>query len=134
MVIHYVKKLDSYKSNHILCYNFYREKIDGGNYHMKKVLKFKYDEKEGFLSVVEKEGFYYALVQKDTKKVEEIKTSNHMLISYDIKDPNYQNIFVDVVEDQKLIKEVFEQLKIENNLYFKDLNEDLVLFKIRKNQ
>lgn len=97
-----------------------------------KVLKFKFDGKEGFLSVVEKPELYYALVQKNTPKVKHIEETNKLLISYELKKPKFSEVCVYVSDDLKLIKSVFEQLEVDKNLYFKQLDETLCVLKIEK--
>lgn len=99
---------------------------------MKKVLKFQYDGKEGFLSVVEKDNRYYALVQKDTPKVDEAIKTKKMMLSYEIKQPSYEEIKVQVLFDQMLIKSIYQQLEIEKNLYFKQLDDTLCVIEIPK--
>jgi len=99
---------------------------------MKKVFKFKFQDKEGFLSVVEKSGHYYALVQKDTPKIAEIKNTKKLLISYELKQPDFQEVLVDVSYDQELIKWVYEKLEEEKNLYFKTLDDSLCVIEIAK--
>lgn len=56
-------------------------------YRMKKVFKFEFEGKEGFLSIVEKSNKYYALVQKETPKVKEIQQTHTINISYELKEP-----------------------------------------------
>ncbi|MFA7051379.1 MAG: hypothetical protein WC189_04750, partial [Bacilli bacterium] len=97
---------------------------------MKKVLKFKFDEKEGFLSVVERDNNLYALVQKDTPKIKEIKETNKLLISYELKQPIYEETQVKVLDDQTLTAWVYHQLEEEKNLYFKELNDTLCVLEI----
>ena len=92
---------------------------------MKKVVKFKFEDKEGFLSVVEKDEKSYTLVQKETPKVENIKQTGKLLISLELKNPVYKEIETSVSFDQSLIKWVYEELERENNLYFKQLDDTL---------
>ena len=99
---------------------------------MKHMIKFKYQDKEGFLSVVEKSNYYYTLVKKDTPKVLEIQKTKKLKISYDIKQPNFQDVMVDVIFDQTLIEWVYDKLKFEDNLYFKELDDSLCVFEIPK--
>lgn len=99
---------------------------------MKKILKFKFEDKEGFLSVVEKQNFLYALVQKDTPKVKEIEQSHKLLISYEIKQPSYSEVNVNVSFDETLIKEVYHQLEADKNLYFKQLDDSLCVLELPK--
>ena len=107
-----------------------REK--SGGIIMKHVLKFKHEEKEGFLSVVEKNNHYYAIVEKDTPKVREVAHSNRMLISYELKNPSYQEIIVHVSFDLELTKWVYEKLEEDKNLYFKQLDDHLCVLEIEK--
>jgi hypothetical protein len=97
---------------------------------MKKVLKFKHDGKEGFLSIVEKNSRYYSLVQKNTSKVDEIIQTNKLSISYELKNPIYQDINVEVLFDQDLIQWVYQKLEEEKNLYFKQLDDSLCVLEI----
>lgn len=99
---------------------------------MKKVLKFEFEGKEGFLSVVENDHKYYALVQKDTSKVSEIRESHTLSISYDLKHPQYQNVICNVIDDKMLTQWVYEELEKEKNLYFKELDESLCVIEIAK--
>ncbi|MDI6452800.1 hypothetical protein [Peloplasma aerotolerans] len=92
---------------------------------MKKVVKFKFQDKEGFLSVVEKSNQYYALVQKDTPKVADIQNTNQLLISYELKQPNYKEVSAKILFDQELIKWVYHSLEEDKNLYFKQLDDSL---------
>ena len=86
---------------------------------MKKVLKFKFEEKEGFLSVVEKNDYIYALVQKDTPKVKEIeKTHELLLLSYEFKQPVFKIVKLNVSYDEQLIKEVYHQLEADKKFIF----------------
>jgi hypothetical protein len=92
---------------------------------MKKVLKFMFQDKEGFLSVVEKSNQYFTLVQKYTPKVIEIEKTRKLLISYELKEPKYQEVLVDISYEKSLIQWVYETLEKENNLYFKSLDDTL---------
>ena len=49
---------------------------------MKNIVKFRHEEHEGFLSVVDKDGVFYSLVEKNTPKVESAKETHKLLISY----------------------------------------------------
>jgi len=99
---------------------------------MKNIVKFKHDEHEGFLSVVEKDGAYYTLVQKTTPKVNTVKHTGKVMISFDLKNPEYNEIDASIIEDMKVIKEVYDQLEKDKNLYFKALTEDLCVLKFYK--
>lgn len=99
---------------------------------MKKIFKFQFEGKEGFLSIVEKNNAYYALVQKDTPKIESIIKTHKLMIAFDIKNPVYQEVMAHVIFDQVLIKEVYDQLENEKNLYFKQLDDSLCVIEILK--
>ena len=99
---------------------------------MKAVVKFKFQDKEGFLSVVEKSNVYYTLVQKDTPKVLEAEKHKKLLISFDLKQPQYKEVVVQVIYEKDLIKWVFDALAADNNLYFKQLDDTLCVLAINK--
>lgn len=99
---------------------------------MKQIVKFKFDEKEGFLSVVEKEGHFYTLVQKDTPKVKAIEETHQLLISTELKTPEYHIMNVKVSYDFELISWVFHRLEEDKNLYFKELNDSLCVLEFLK--
>ncbi|HAX02479.1 MAG: hypothetical protein A2Y45_04280 [Tenericutes bacterium GWC2_34_14] len=99
---------------------------------MKKVFKFKFDDKEGFLSVVEKDDFFYTLVQKDTSKVKSIQESHTLFIAYDLKQSVYHEVTCHVSFDKVLIEAVYKQLEEEKNLYFKQLDDTLCVLQIEK--
>ncbi len=113
----------------MMCYNIRK---CGARESMKKVLKFKFIEQEGFLSVVEKDDAFYALVKKDTPKVGMITQTHRLLISYELKNPIFQDVFVEVINDQDVIKSTYQTLQQENNLYFKELDDSLCVLKIEK--
>jgi len=100
---------------------------------MKKVLKFKFDGNEGFLSVVENSDNYYALVQKETPKVIEAIETHKMWISHELKLPDYKEMKVNVIFDPQLTKWVYEKLEEDKNLYFKQLDDSLCVIEISKN-
>lgn len=99
---------------------------------MKKVLKFTFEGKEGFLSVVEDQSSYYTLVQKDTPKVASIQLTHRLFISYELKQPVFHEVNATVIVDKNVIRDVYHQLEKENNLYFKELNDTLCVIKIDK--
>lgn len=99
---------------------------------MKNIVKFSHEGHEGFLSVVEKNGSYYSLVEKNTPKVEAAKETHKLLISYELKTPNFIEVEVDIVDDFDFTKEIYERLEKDKNLYFKELNEQLCVLKIKK--
>jgi len=99
---------------------------------MKNILKFKFQGKEGFLSVVEKADQYYALIQKDSPKVIEIQKTKKLLISYELKEPMYKEVLVNVLNDQALTQWVYDKLEADNNLYFKNLDDHLCVIEIAK--
>jgi len=101
---------------------------------MKKVLKFKFQDQEGFLSVVEKSGFYYALVKKDTPKVASILDKHRLLISYELKNPKYQEVLAHVIYEETHIEWVYHTLEAENNLYYKALDSSLCVLEIEMNK
>jgi len=100
---------------------------------MKLVLKFKYENKEGFLSVVEQSNFYYALVQKETPKVKDIEKSHKLFISYELKQPQYREVEANILYDHDMITRVYHQLEKEKNLYFDSLDDSLCVLEIPKN-
>lgn len=100
---------------------------------MKKIIKFKYQDKEGFLSVIEKSNHYYTLVQKGTPKVNEIKKTHKLLISYELKNPMFKEVTTHVIDDQEMIKWVYQTLEAEGNLYFKQLDDTLCVLEIETN-
>lgn len=99
---------------------------------MKTIFKFKFQNQEGFLSVVEESSCYYALVQKDTPKVKNIEENKKLFISYELKNPNYIEVDVKVSYNQDLIHAVYHKLEAEKNLYFKQLDDTLCVLEIPK--
>jgi general stress protein 26 len=99
---------------------------------MKNILKFEFEHKEGFLSVIEKDHYYYTLVQKETPKVKHIQKTNQLHISYDLKTPVYQEVSVKIIDQADFTQWVYETLKEQNNLYFKTLDDTLCVLEIPK--
>lgn len=99
---------------------------------MKKVVKFKFEDKDGYLSVVEIEDTYYALVHKDTPKVQVALETHTLWLSYELKQPVYLPISVEVSYDNLLIETVYKTLEAEKNLYFKQLDDSLCVIAFPK--
>jgi general stress protein 26 len=99
---------------------------------MKKVIKFLHENKEGFLSVVEKDHDYYTLVRKDAPKVKKVENTGQLSIAYDIKTPTYKDVSVGVSYDVQTIKWVYDRLNEQNNLYFKKLDDSLCVLRINR--
>jgi general stress protein 26 len=98
---------------------------------MKKVIKFSFEGKEGFLSLVEIDHKIYALVKKDTPKVQNIIRTNQLLISYELKqNPTFMTVEAHVSYDFDTIQKVYSQLEMEKNLYFKTLDDTLCVIEI----
>ncbi|RJX26441.1 MAG: hypothetical protein C4537_02440 [Acholeplasma sp.] len=97
---------------------------------MKNLVKFKFEEKEGFLSVVTLNGRLYTLAQKDTPKVKSIEATHTLMVSSELKVPSYQNTHVHVIYDKNIIKEVYAALEVDNNLYFKQLDDTLCVLEL----
>lgn len=98
---------------------------------MKKVIKFYFDGKEGFLSLVEIDHKIYALVKKDTPKVQNIFQTHQLSIAYELKqNPLFIPVEAHISFDKDTIRKVYEQLEIEKNLYFKELDESLCVIEI----
>lgn len=99
---------------------------------MKKVVKFKFEEKEGYLSIVEKDETYYALVLKDTPKIKQALITNKLSLSFELKQPVYADVTVEISMDLNEIKWVYQTLEAEKNLYFKQLDDSLCVVKFKK--
>ena len=96
------------------------------------LFKFRFDGKDGFLSIVEHEGFYYSFAEKDTPKVKAAEETGKMLISYTARNPEFKEVNVSFSDDQEITQLVYKQLKEEKNFYFDQLDDSLVLLKIDK--
>ena len=99
---------------------------------MKNIVKFEHEGHEGFLSVVEKDGSYFTLVEKTTPKVKRVKKTGKISISFDIKNPKYETIDAEIIEDMNIVKEIYDQLEKDKNLYFKTLSDALCIMKFSK--
>jgi hypothetical protein len=98
---------------------------------MKKVIKFNFEGKEGFLSLVEINHHVYALVKKDTPKVQNIIATNQLLISFELKqNTTFSPVEAHIIFDLNIIEQVYRQLEIEKNLYFKALDDSLCVIEI----
>lgn len=98
---------------------------------MKKVIKFNFEGKEGFLSLVEINQRVFALVKKDTPKVQNILATKQLLISYELKqNATFSPVEAHIIFDSNIIEQVYRQLEIEKNLYFKALDDTLCVIEI----
>ena len=98
---------------------------------MKNIIKFKHEDKEGFLSVVIKDQVYYALAQKNTPKINDAMKQSKLMLSFEIKQPNFKFVDFEVSFDPTLIKMVYEALEQDKNLYFKQLDDTLCVLIIK---
>ncbi|MCU0105362.1 hypothetical protein N7603_06805 [Acholeplasma vituli] len=96
---------------------------------MKKVVKFRFEEKEGYLSVVEKNDTYYALVHKDTPKIQQALITHTLTLSFELKQPVYQDVPVEISMDADEVLWVYKTLEAEKNLYFKQLDDSLCVIR-----
>lgn len=97
---------------------------------MKYLCKFMFEGKEGYLSLVKKDDVYYALVENKTPKIGYVKEHGQLNLSFDLKQSAYSEYKVSVIDDPKLVLWVFEELKKANNLYFKEINDQLSVLEI----
>lgn len=101
---------------------------------MKKVIKFSFEGKEGFLSLVEFSNRQYALIHKNTPKVDSILKNHKLAISLDLKkDTTFHEVEASISYDVDLIERVYKQLEIEKNLYFKQLDDSLCVIELNLN-
>lgn len=99
---------------------------------MIKVLKYRLDEHEGYLSVYEENQYLYAIVKKDAPKVQTIEETRQLLVSYDLKNPTFENVFATITYEDKVVKWVYDKLLEQKNLYFKEFNDTLCVVRIGK--
>jgi len=97
---------------------------------MKYLCKFMFEGKEGYLSLVKKDDVYFALVENQTPKIVYARECGKLSLSFDLKQSTYSEFKVSVIDDPKLVQWVFEELKNANNLYFKEINDQLSVLEI----
>jgi len=97
---------------------------------MKYLCKFMFDGKEGYLSLIKKDDVYYALVDNQTPKIAYAKEHGILSLSFDLKQSVYSEYKVSVIDDPQRVLWVFEELKKANNLYFKEINDQLSVLEI----
>ncbi|MDY3196310.1 MAG: hypothetical protein RBQ95_05560 [Paracholeplasma sp.] len=100
---------------------------------MSKVLKYKFEGHEGFLSITTIDEFYYALVVKDTDKVRHIQKENKIELTTSLKGLNFKELPVSYIDDETLTSKIYHKLAEEKNLYFKELTSGIGVIQIKIN-
>ncbi len=98
----------------------------------KDIIKFRHGNHKGMFHYTVFEGSFVALSEVKTGKVDYIKEHGSLDITFDLKSETYDNMAVDVIDDQELVKKVYDFMLANENNYFKDGFDHLVVLKFHK--
>ena len=93
----------------------------------KGILKFKGSESRGAMHFINYNNKFVSLTQNTSRKVKHIKKYNKLNIAFSLLSRDFNEIQVTIVEDDKMVKEVFNYMKNEKHTHYKKSPEDLVV-------
>lgn len=98
----------------------------------KDIIKFRHGNHKGMFHYTVFEDQFLALSELKTGKVDYIKEHGSLDITFDLKSETYDKMAVDVMDDQDLVKRVYDFMLENDNNYFKDGYDHLVVLKFHK--
>lgn len=97
-----------------------------------QLVKFRHGNHKGVFHYVVFEDAFVALSEVNTGKIEYIKTTNALDISFDLQSETYDVMSVDVIEDKEYVQKVYDFMLSQDNTYFKSGIEGLCVLKFHK--
>lgn len=85
---------------------------------------------ERIMHYISEEGKVYCLSMNDTDLVEEIKDDPNVSIIFDIKSGESLPGKVKIIENQDKVKDIFNKMLNEDNTYFKEFDDKLIVFEV----
>ena len=96
------------------------------------LIKFRHDNNKGIFHYTVFEGDFVALSELATGKVQYIKEHGSLDITFDPKSETYDKMAVDVIDDKEYTEKVYNLMLENDNNYFKDGYDHLVVLKFHK--
>ena len=97
-----------------------------------QLIKFRHGSHKGIFHYVQYDNAFVALSEANTSKIEYIKKTNSLDITFDLQGETYDVMSVDVIEDESYIQEVYDFMLNTDNTYFKNGIEGLCVLKFHK--
>lgn len=98
----------------------------------KDIIKFRHENDKGMFHYTVFEGEFVALSELKTKKVDYIKKHGTLDITFDLKSETYDNMAVDIIDDQEYVKKVYDFMSSNDNNYFEDGYDHLIVLKFHQ--
>ncbi len=95
----------------------------------KGILKFKGTESRGAMHYITYKGNTVSLTMSSSRKVKHIKANNVIGIADSLISREFNNIEVEIIYDEKYVKEVFDYMKTEKHTHYKKESDGLVVLK-----
>ncbi len=96
------------------------------------LIKFRHGSHKGIFHYTILDDAFVSLSELKTGKVEYIREHGTLDITFDPKSETYDNMAVDIVDDQEYVKKVYDVMLENENNYFKDGFDHLVVLKFHK--
>ena len=93
----------------------------------KGILKFRGTESRGVMHFIKYNNTYVSITKKTSRKVKHIKKNNTLSVAFNILSKDFNDILVDINEDEIAVKQVFEYMKSQKHTHYKKTPEDLVV-------
>lgn len=97
-----------------------------------QLIKFRHGSHKGIFHYVPYDNAFVALSETNTGKIEYIKETKSLDITFDLQSETYDVMSVDVIEDKEYIQEVYDYMLNTDNTYFKNGIEGLCVLKFHK--
>ena len=91
------------------------------------ILKFKGSESRGAMHFINYNNKFVSLTQKTSRKVKHIAKHNKLNIAISLLSRDFNEKRVTIIEDNKMVEEVFNYMKNEKHTHYKKSADDLVV-------
>ncbi len=97
----------------------------------KGIIKFKGTESKGAMHFITYNGDKVSLTESVSRKVEHIKANKSIEIANNLMSRTFNEMKVEISEDDRYVKEVYDFMKYEKHTHYKSGYEGLVVLKYK---
>lgn len=98
----------------------------------KKLVKFRHECEKGIFHYEVFEDAFVVLAEKKSSKIPYIRTHKTIDITFDVDNENYDVFAVDIIEDKEYVQKVYDFMTENDNNYFSDGFDDLVVLRFHQ--
>lgn len=93
----------------------------------KGFVKFKGSESKGAMHYIKYNNNYVSLTEKSSRKMKDMNKNSGLTIAFGLLSKNYNDIKVDIIEDVKVVNEVYSYMKTKKHTHYKNTSDNLVV-------